>query len=322
MNQAIQAYRGVKPKDLSPQDQKALATTHMKALETMAPKFKAVLPAHVPVERFVRTTISVITQDPALLLCEPKSLYMAALTAAELGLEPNKALGQCYFVQFWDSKAGISKAQLIPGYQGYLTLARNSGEISSISVSAVYKNDKFRINKMRPDDSFHEPCMDKDPGPFMGAYCYVVFKDGAHFLEHMTKAEIDKVMMASKTVKRNPDGSVSASGPWRDWYEEMAKKTVVRRARKYLPQAVMKAAQLENAFLAGKEVGRDEQGEIIIEEDAFVPQGPATSEKSSRLDEIAKQGEVVDVGETPAAPPPPEAQPVEAPAQQPVTQEG
>ena len=37
------------------------------AVEKMAPQFKAALPAHVPVERFVRTTLTAVQTNQALL---------------------------------------------------------------------------------------------------------------------------------------------------------------------------------------------------------------------------------------------------------------
>ncbi len=37
------------------------------AIEKMAPQFKAALPSHVPVERFVRTTLTAVQTNPQLM---------------------------------------------------------------------------------------------------------------------------------------------------------------------------------------------------------------------------------------------------------------
>ncbi|WVD66337.1 recombinase RecT [Orbus sturtevantii] len=62
--------------------------------------------------------------------------------------------------------------------------------------------------------------------------------------EVMTKSQIDKVKETSKA------GDI---GPWKTYYEEMAKKTVIRRLFKYLPASIeiQKAVVLDEKAEAG-----------------------------------------------------------------------
>jgi recombination protein RecT len=71
----------------------------------------------------------------------------------------------------------------------------------------------------------HEPDL-YSPGEIIAAYAIATHKDGTKSRDVMTLAEIEQVRLCSKT---------GTSGPWRDWYSEMARKTVIRRLAKSLP---------------------------------------------------------------------------------------
>ena len=55
------------------------------ALEKMAPQFKAALPAHIPVERFVRTTLTAVQTNPALLSADRRTLCSGLARASLRG---------------------------------------------------------------------------------------------------------------------------------------------------------------------------------------------------------------------------------------------
>lgn len=250
----------------------------VKQLQGMTPKFAQVLPPHVSPDRFVRVCLMALNQTPDLLKCDPKSFLESCLTAAQLGLEPDKNLGQAYFVPFYDNKAGIKKVQLIPGYKGYITLARNSGEIQSIAAHEVYSNDEFDYEFGLNERLVHKPAMG-ERGDLTHFYAVVKFKDGGHSFEVMTKTEVDRIRSLSKN---------SGTGPWRDHYAEMGKKTVIRRIAKYLPQNVQKAAAVESAYLDGRYASMDDVGNLIVDAEVEEQDVPAITEQSSRLDQLAK----------------------------------
>lgn len=249
----------------------------VKELQAMAPKFAAVLPPHIPVERFVRVCLSALNQNPDLMKCDAKSLLQSALTAAQLGLEPDANLGQAYFVPFFDNKNGTKKVQLIPGYKGYLALARNSGEIISFSAHEVCENDHFDYSFGLDERLEHTPAL-KDRGPVTHFYAVARFKDGSHHFDVMTLDEVNAVRNKSKA---------GSKGPWVDHFVEMGKKTVIRRIAKYLPLSVQKAAALENAVMAGGYGSTNEFGDVVIDcpAEEAPEQLPETS--SSALDAFA-----------------------------------
>src|SRR5581483_7497984 len=103
----------------------------------MKPQLEMALPRHLTAERLLRVAMTAVQNTPKLLECDRTSLYAAVMTCAQLGLEPDGVLGQAYLVPF------AGRVQFIPGYKGLITLARNSGDVVSISAHEVCKNDRF-----------------------------------------------------------------------------------------------------------------------------------------------------------------------------------
>lgn len=189
-------------------------------IEQAKPKLAQVLPKHLSVDRLVRVTIACIVKTPALQKCTQASLLNSIMTAAQLGVEPTGVLGSAYLVPYG------TECTLIVGYRGLIDLARRSGQIESIEAHVVHANDRFRCHYGLDPKLEHEPAWEGEPGAVKAAYAVAKLKDGGRQIEVMTKAQIDAIRSRSKAGK---------SGPWQDHYEEMARKTVVRRICKYLP---------------------------------------------------------------------------------------
>ncbi|AMA73349.1 MULTISPECIES: recombination protein RecT [Aneurinibacillus] len=190
-------------------------------LKKMEPEVKRVLPKHMDVDRLLRIALTTIRTNPQLLECTIPSLLGAVMQAAQLGLEPG-LLGQCYIVPYG------REATFIIGYKGMIDLARRSGNIKNIYAHEVYENDEFEYEYGLYPSLKHKPAMNSR-GEFIGVYAVVHFTDGGYQFEFMSKEEIDKRRLRSRSYK---------SGPWVTDYEEMAKKTVIRHMFKYLPLSV------------------------------------------------------------------------------------
>lgn len=203
------------------------------AIEKMAPQFKAALPSHIPVKRFQRVALMAIQTDPELLKADRASLYQSCLRAAQDGLLPDKREAALVVYRTNVAKRGEAprwenRVQYMPMVAGILKKVRNSGEIASITAQIVCKNDHFKYNPASDPVPDHQPDWFGDRGEIVGVYAVAKLKDGTHVVEVMSKREIEKVRESS----RAKDG-----GPWTKWYEEMARKTVIRRLSKYLPQS-------------------------------------------------------------------------------------
>lgn len=191
----------------------------------------AALPKFLDTDHFVRSAITEFRLNPALAECSVPSVLGYFMQAAACGLEPASMLGQCYPVPFNNKKTGQKEVTYILGYRGMLSIARRSGEISSVVAECVYEKDEFSIEYGMEPKLIHKPYIDGDPGAMKGAYVVVRFKDVNvdPVIKYMTKAEIDKRRNRSKA---------SSYGPWVTDYDEMAKKTVFRSVFKWLPISI------------------------------------------------------------------------------------
>jgi recombination protein RecT len=148
------------------------------------------------------------------------------MNAAQLGLEPNTPLGQAYLIPY--KNKGTLEAQFQIGYKGLIDLAYRSGQVKTIYAEAVHENDEFEYELGLEPKLKHIPAS-KDRGDVI--YYYAVFKlvNGGEGFTVMSKDDIDK--------HRNKFSKAANSGfsPWTTNYDEMAKKTVIKKVLKYAP---------------------------------------------------------------------------------------
>jgi recombination protein RecT len=222
------------------------------AIEKMAPQFKAALPAHIPVERFVRTTLTAVQTNPDLMNADRRTLFAAATRAAQMGLLPDGREGA--IVTFG------GKCQFMPMLGGVLKLVRNSGELASIDAQIVYKADKFTYRPGIDLVPAHEPDWFGDRGEIVGVYAVAKMKDGAAYVEILSKKQVEQVRNVSRS---------KSSGPWVTWWDEMARKTAIRRLAKRLP------------------LSTDLDGALAEDDDLFMPpEQPAATVSQAQQDAV------------------------------------
>ena len=222
---------------------KEKAATIKSLIERYKPEIAQALPHHVTADRMLRVIYTTIQKTPRILDCTPSSLIGAILETSQLGLTPG-ILGEAYFVPYRNNKTGKSEVQLIVGYRGLISLARRSGELSTVYAKEVYERDEFDYCFGLDPKLRHKPSEDEDRGDFRYVYAVAHLKDGGRQFDVMTRAEVEKIRARSRAKD---------SGPWITDYEEMAKKTVLRRLCKLLPTSVelQKAAVLDELAEAG-----------------------------------------------------------------------
>lgn len=205
------------------------AVTVRDMLERAAPQIKAALPKHMTPERMVRIAYSAIARSPSLLKCDAASIVRSVIEASELGLEPSGVLGHAYLVPFRNNKTGREEAQLHVGYRGFIELAHRSGRVRSICAEVVYQGDEFEFVRGTEEKLRHVPCLNRpDDATPICAYACVHYTDGGVDFEVLG---LDKIAKAQKASR----GSNSSSSPWVQYWEEMARKTAIRRLAKRLP---------------------------------------------------------------------------------------
>lgn len=194
-------------------------------MESQTPKVVSTLPMshRDKADRYQRAAIIAYNRDKKLQSCTTESVLLAFYQACQIGLEVNTPRGHAYLIPYKD------ECTLQVGYKGMVELAYRTGLYESIQARLVGPRDIFRY-AYNPDLQFiHEPA-----GPFLDTevtHVYAMARlKGARepIVEVMTRDEVIKVQRASRS---------GTSGPWTQWWGEMAKKTVLKRLLKYQPMS-------------------------------------------------------------------------------------
>lgn len=198
-------------------------------IQRSAGQIATALPKHMDADRFLRIAMTSFQKTPKLLECTPKSLIAALMQSAQLGLEPDGVTGQAWLIP--RKNKGVLEVNFQPGYQGLMTLARNSGDISNIVPRVVYEGDEFSYH-YGLDDALHHRPSDKvtDGAKPTHVYCKVRMKDGTTTFEVWSYAQIE--------AHRKRFSRAGEDGTWATDWAAMAKKTLIVQALKYSPKSV------------------------------------------------------------------------------------
>lgn len=220
------------------------------------------LPKNVSFDKFEAMVIAAVGSNPKLLECDRASLLKACIQAAELGLSLNPTLGEGDILQVWDNRSKKYHAQFRPRYGGLMKLALQSGHVLKIEAEVVREGDDIIIEKGSDSRLVHRMGMGKR-GQKTGAYCVWTLRNGEKQFEYMDREQIEAIR--DRSSAKNKDGKMV--GPWASDEDEMWRKTVVRRASKYMPRSVegdtfRNAVTLDNLHEAGHDTDFD-NGEVI-----------------------------------------------------------
>ena len=209
------------------------------------------LPQHVTPDRLLRIALSEVRRNPRLGQCSAASLLSSIFTCAQLGLEPGGALGHAYLVPYRD------ECQFQIGYKGMIELARRSGQIQSLSSRCVYANDHFEYVFGLHEDLIHRPATG-ERGDLVYAYAVARLTDGGIQFEVMDRFELEDVRDGSQGYKTAMKFNKKDT-PWITSFDEMCRKTVIRRLFKYLPVSIelVKAASLDESADRGQRQASD-----------------------------------------------------------------
>lgn len=195
-------------------------------IKAMEPEIKKALPSVITPERFTRMALSTLNTTPKLMECSQMSFLGALMNAAQLGLEPNTVLGQAYLLPY--KNKGKMECQFQIGYKGLIDLAYRNDKMQNIQAHCVYENDEFEYELGLDSKLTHIPAL-KDRGNLILVYAVYKLTNGGYGFEVMSKEDIDN------HAKRYSQSFSSSYSPWKTNYEEMAKKTVVKKLLKYAP---------------------------------------------------------------------------------------
>lgn len=181
---------------------------------------ESALPKDFNRERFVQNCLAVMNETPQLAKINQAQVIQGLCKAAYLGLDFLNR--ECYLIPYGNT------VQFQTDYKG---------EVKFIKKYSVRKIKDIYAKVVRDGDVFTEeivngqPSIDFKPKPFsdaeiIGAFAVVLYQDGGMSYEAMSVKDINSV--------RNNYSKASQSKAWKNSFDEMCKKTVLRRLAKHI----------------------------------------------------------------------------------------
>lgn len=197
---------------------------------------ESALPKDFNRERFVQNCIAVMNENPALAKINPAAVIQGLCKGAYLGLDFMNR--ECYLIPYGSS------VQFQTDYKGEVKFTKKYSvrKIKDIYAKVVRKGDEF-VEEIVDG----QPSIDFKPLPFngdeiIGAFAVVLYQDGGMAYEAMSVADINSV--------RNNYSKASQSKAWKNSFDEMCKKTVLRRLCKHI-ETDFESVEAHNAWEDG-----------------------------------------------------------------------
>jgi recombination protein RecT len=200
-------------------------------IERLKPQIERALPKHVTPDRLARVALTAIRNNPRLQQAEPMSLMGSIITSAQLGLEPNTPLGQCYIIPYKNGKTGRYDAQFQMGYKGLIDLAHRSKQYKKLVARAVDEADEFDYAYGLDEFLHHKPARQPKGNSTYYYAMYELDNGGRSFVVWSREAVEAHAKRYSKSYDKN-------DSPWKTAFDQMAKKTVLIDLLRYAPKAV------------------------------------------------------------------------------------
>lgn len=196
--------------------------------------------------------VQALNKNGMLQQCAPQSIQESITNVAAIGLSLNPAYGYAYLVPDSIKSGGqwIKVCQLRVSFKGLVKIATDSGAIKFVRAEIVKENDAFTYNGPMAAP-VHQMNPFGDRGNVVGVYCIAKTPDGEYLTDVMSMADIDKIRKAAKQ-----------DGVWSKWFEEMAKKAIIKRASKQWPlgngsERFNTAVQVVNDIEGSENIERD-----------------------------------------------------------------
>lgn len=173
----------------------------------------------------------------------PRSVNLAMINVASTGLTLNPAHAYAYLIP----RDGAICLDI--SYKGLIKIATDTGSVLWVRADLVHEADEFTYYgpAAKPE---HKANPFKDRGDVVGVYCIAKTRDGDILTEVMDYAELDKIRGKSMSYAKKK------SGPWVEWFAQMAKKAIIKRASKTWPytdrtERLMDAIEVANESEGG-----------------------------------------------------------------------
>jgi recombination protein RecT len=180
--------------------------------ESVQGKFKAILKERAA--GFTANLAVIVNNSEALSKCDPVTIISAAVVSASLDLPLDPNLGFAAIVPYGN------KAQFQIMYKGLIQLAIRSGQYKTMNASEVYEGELISHNRVTGEYEFDFDAKKSDK--VIGYTAYFKLVNGFEKTVYWPMAQIDK------HGKRFSKTYAKGFGLWKDDFDAMAKKTVLK----------------------------------------------------------------------------------------------
>lgn len=230
------------------------------AMQRAQPKFEALAEIHHAVTwkaeaNYARQSIQ---NNKYLQSCSPQSLVDAVINVAAIGLSLSPAEKLAYLVP----RGNVCSLDI--SYMGLIRLATDTGACEYIRADLVRENDVFEYNgpAERARFSTAHAFSPEKRGAIVGVYAEAMLPSGRYLTEIMSMDDITAVKNTSR----------AKSGPWVDFFGEMARKTVIKRLAKTIPRT-KQSNRLDTAIhVLNEHEGMAETPEPIEHRQPYTPE--------------------------------------------------
>lgn len=214
---------------------------------------------------FAASIIDLYSSDTYLQNCAPQAVFAEVLKAVSLKLPINKQLGFAYIIPRRDH--GVWKPTFQLGYKGYIQLCMRTGAYRYINAGPVYEGELKKVDKLSGEvDLSGEPA--GEDAPVIGYFAYMETLNGFRKCLYWPNEKL------LRHVKRYSDSCKSGSKIWKDNFEEMAIKTVLRYLLSHwgvMSTEMEQAFQAENVEAADQMIAGDGAPDYIPAQAEEVP---------------------------------------------------
>lgn len=201
------------------------ATVWGLAIADIQPLFESIAATDgnlVTYQREALFAMQIFDKSDYLQKCSPQSIRSAVTNVASVGLTLNPAMKLAYLVP----RKGVACLDI--SYIGLVKIATDSGGVLAVSAIPVRANDQFSYNGpfAMPDHKFNPFDNEAARGEIVGVYTAAKLASGILQVDTLSREEINKIRAVS----------MAKSGPWVEWFEEMVKKSGIKRASKMWPR--------------------------------------------------------------------------------------
>ncbi len=178
--------------------------------------------------RIASDILSLRSSNEKIAQCSNQSLVDCVKDALALGLTIDKNQ-YCWLVPF------KNKATLQIGYKGYINKVKQNFPDAQFDIGLVHEGDDLCVSSDSISGATYSL---KKKNPFQndveelqGVYCFIK-AGGRGYFEAIGKTELELIKSKNQTEKNNKKYKNNDVSVWDEWYGEMAKKSVIKRACK------------------------------------------------------------------------------------------